>query len=171
MLFMGQEFLEDKPWHNDPARTDLFLYWQGVDEDGAMRDFLRFTRELCWLRRRHPALRGEGLNPYFSHNHDRVLAFQRWVEGVGRDVIVVASLSETTRWDYPLPFPQGGHWHEAFNSDAYDSLPAAGGYNPSAAGNPGGITADGPPLYGCPSSARIVLAANALLVFARDRGD
>ena len=29
MLFMGQEFLEDKPWHNDPARTDLFLYWTG----------------------------------------------------------------------------------------------------------------------------------------------
>ena len=171
MLFMGQEFLEDKPWHNDPARADLFLYWKGLDEDGPMRDFLRFTRELCWLRRRHPALRGEGLDPYFSHNHDRVLAFQRWVEGVGRDVIVVASLAETTRWGYPLPFPIGGHWHEAFNSDAYDSLPAAGGYNPGAAGNPGGITADGPPLYGCATSASLVLPANALLVFARDRGD
>ncbi|MGH6906007.1 MAG: alpha amylase C-terminal domain-containing protein, partial [Geminicoccaceae bacterium] len=164
MLFMGQEFLEDKPWHNDPARTDLFLYWNGVDEDGPMRDFLRFTRELCWLRRRHQALRGEGLEPYFSHNHERVLAFQRWVEGAGRDVIVVASLSETTRSGYPLPFPQDGHWHEVFNSDAYDSLPAAGGYNPNVAGNPGGVTADGPPLYGCPSSGSLVLPANALLV-------
>ena len=58
-----------------------------------------------------------------------------------------------------------------FNSDAYDSLPGAGGYNPNAAGNPGGVTADGPPLHGCASSASVVLPANALLVFARDRGD
>jgi 1,4-alpha-glucan branching enzyme len=171
MLFMGQEFLEDKPWHNSPERADLFLYWGGLNADGTMRDFLRFTRELCWLRRRHPALRGEGINPYFTHNHDRVIAFQRWVEGVGHDVIVVASLSETTRWGYLLPFPVGGYWHEVFNSDAYDSLPPDGGYNPNAAGNPWGITADGPPLHGCPTSAWVVIPANGLLVFARDRGD
>ncbi|MBI3468949.1 MAG: alpha amylase C-terminal domain-containing protein [Planctomycetes bacterium] len=115
--------------------------------------------------------RGEGINPYFNHNHDRVIAFQRWVEGVGRDVIVVASLSETTHWKYPLPFPVGGYWHEVFNSDAYDSLPEDGGYNPKATGNPGGVTAGGPPLSGWPTSARIVIPANALLVFARDRGD
>ncbi len=171
LLFMGQEFLEDKPWHNNPEREDLFLYWKGLDEPGPMRDFLRFTSELCWLRRRHPALRGEGLNPYFSHNHDRILAFQRWVEGVGRDVIVVASLNESTQWNYTLPFPQGGFWHEVFNSDAYDSLPENGGYNPNTAGNPWGVTADGPPSFGCPTSARVVIPANGLLVFARDRGD
>jgi 1,4-alpha-glucan branching enzyme len=171
MLFMGQEFLEDKPWHNNPERRDLFLDWEGLAVPGPMRDFLRFTRELCWLRRRHPALRGEGLNTYFHHDGDRVLAFQRWAEGVGRDVIVVASLSETTHWSYSLPFPAGGHWHEVFNSDAYDSLPADGGYNPLAAGNPGGVTADGPPLGGLSASARIVIPANGLLVFARDLGD
>lgn len=171
MLFMGQEFLEDKPWHNDPKRAELFLYWEGVDQGGPMRDFLRFTRELCWLRRRHPALRGEGINPYFTHQQDRVLAFQRWVEGVGRDVIVVASLSEATYRDYPLPFPVGGYWHEVFNSDAYDSLPPDGDYNPNAVGNPWGITANGPPLAGWPTSARVIIPANALLVFARDGGN
>ena len=171
MLFMGQEFLEDKPWHNSPAREDLFLDWAGLDGPGPMRDFLRFTRELCRLRRRHPALRGEGINAYFHHDGDRVLAFQRWVEGVGRDVIVVATLSENTYRDYPLPFPLGGFWHEVFNSDAYDSLPPDGGYNPRTAGNHGGVTADGPPLDGCPTSARIVIPANGLLVFARDQGD
>ena len=96
-----------------------------------------------------------------------VLAFVREDE----TLLVVASLAETTRWGYPLPLPQGGHWHEVFNSDAYDSLPADGGYNPNAAGNPGGVTADGPPLHRCPTSAWLVLPANALLVFARDQGD
>ncbi|HYX23168.1 MAG TPA: alpha amylase C-terminal domain-containing protein [Thermoanaerobaculia bacterium] len=170
MLFMGEEFLEDKPWHNDPDREDLLIHWAGLDAPGPMRDFLRFTRELCRLRHRHPALRGEGLNAYFNHNADRVLAFQRWVEGVGRDVIVVASLHETTHWSYPLPFPVGGFWHEVFNSDAYDSLPPDGGYNSSTAGNAGGVTAGGPPLQGCAASARIVIPANGLLVFARDLG-
>ena len=167
MLFMGQEFLEDKPWHNNPARDDLFIYWAGIEVPGAMRDFLRFTRELCWLRRRYPGLQGEGVNPYYNHNDDRVIAFHRWVEGVGGDVIVVASLSETTHRGYPLPLPVGGYWREVFNSDAYDSLPADGAYSANAAGNPWGVTGDGGPLSGCATSARVVIPANGLLVFAR----
>jgi 1,4-alpha-glucan branching enzyme len=171
LLFMGQEFLEEKPWHNDPHRDDLFLYWAGLDGPGPMRDFLQFVRELCWLRRRHPALRGEGVNPYYSNDYDRVLACHRWVEGGGRDVIVVATLREETHRGFPLPFPVGGYWQEVFNSDAYDSLPDGGGYNPQAAGNPGGVTADGPPRDGCPTSASVVIPANGLIVLARDRGD
>ncbi|HZN60429.1 MAG TPA: alpha amylase C-terminal domain-containing protein, partial [Planctomycetota bacterium] len=171
LLFMGEEFLEDKPWHNSPDRDDLFIYWEGLRQPGPMRDFLRFTSELCGLRRRHPALRGDGINPYFVHNDDRLIAFHRWVEGKGRDVIVVASFAEETRWGRRIPFPVGGEWLEVFNSDAYDSLPANGGYNPLAAGNPWGVTADGPPYEGCPTSANLIVPANALIVLARDRGD
>jgi 1,4-alpha-glucan branching enzyme len=169
MMFMGQEFLEDKPWHNNPSRTELMIYWDGLKAGGdkVMQDFLRFTRELCWLRRREPALRGEGVNPFYTHNDDRVIAFHRWVEGEGRDVIVVASLNELTHWSYALPFPVGGFWKEVFNSDAYDSLPPDGGYNPRAAGNPWGVTADGPPRGGYSTSARLVIPANSLLVLAR----
>ncbi len=105
------------------------------------------------------------------HNDARVLAFHRWVEGVGRDLVVVASLAESTYRDYPLPFPAGGEWREVFNSDAYDSLPEDGGYNPNPAGNAGAIVADGPPRAGSPTSASIVIPANGLLVFARDGGD
>ncbi|MGA0559118.1 alpha amylase C-terminal domain-containing protein [Larkinella sp. VNQ87] len=171
MLFMGQEFLEDKPWHNDPKRNEFFIYWDGLQQPGPMRDFLKFVRELCWLRRRYPALQGEGLNPYFNHNQDRVLAFQRWVEGIGQDVIVVVSLAEDTRWNYPLPLPVGGFWHEVFNSDAYDSLPSGTAYNPNAVGNPGGIIANGPARAGQPTSARITLPANSLLVFAKTKNE
>ncbi|HEY4820373.1 MAG TPA: hypothetical protein VIH62_05990, partial [Xanthobacteraceae bacterium] len=60
---------------------------------------------------------------------------------------------------------------EVFNSDAYDSMPGDGRYNPNAAGNLFGMTADGPPLHGWPVSASVVIPANGMLVFARDRGD
>jgi 1,4-alpha-glucan branching enzyme len=171
MIFMGQEFMEDKPWHNNPARSDLFLYWDGLQSDNNMRDFLSFAQELCCLRRRHPGLRGEGCNPFFVRNDDRVIAFQRWIDGVGRDIVVVASLNEMTHFGYRLPFPVGGNWAEVFNSEAYDNRPAGGGYNTSAVGNPGGVNSDGPPAGGLPFSAVLNIPANGALIFARDRGD
>jgi 1,4-alpha-glucan branching enzyme len=52
MLFMGQEFLEDKPWADDlKNHADLLLYWAGLDQgDKQMLDHLRFTSELIRLR-------------------------------------------------------------------------------------------------------------------------
>jgi hypothetical protein len=87
---------------------------------------------------------------------------------IGRDVVVVVSLGESTFYDhsYALGFPRPGDWHEVFNSDLYDHFA-----NPWAQGNPGGITAGGPPMHGLPCSAQITIPANSLLVFARDLGD
>ncbi len=162
MLFMGQEFLEDKRWSDDPDGGGV-PGW-GSLESGVreMADFLRFTRELLALRRRQPGLRGEGLNVFHVHDANRVIAFQRWVEGEGRDVVVVASLNESTFWGYELGFPGGGRWLEVFNGDVYDTWP-----NPIAAGNGGGVTASGPPMHGLPASARIVIPANSVLIFGR----
>jgi 1,4-alpha-glucan branching enzyme len=111
-------------------------------------------------------LRGEGLNVFHVHNLNRVLAFQRWVEGAGRDVVVVANLNESTFWSYELGFPGPGHWLEVFNSDVYDNW-----VNPLVAGNGGAVWANGGPLHGLPASASIVIPANSILVFARDQGD
>jgi 1,4-alpha-glucan branching enzyme len=131
-----------------------------------MQDFLRSMQELIWLRRKHPALRGEGVNAYYNHNDNRVLAVQRWVEGVGRDVVIVASLNESTFWNYQLGFPQAGLWLEVYNSDVFDNFP-----NPIVAGNRGSIWAGPNQRDGLPASATITIPANGLLVFARDRGD
>ena len=51
MLFMGQEFLEDKQWSdNFEFHKDLLLHWAGLDNgDKQMLDHLRFTRELIRL--------------------------------------------------------------------------------------------------------------------------
>ncbi len=53
-----------------------------------------------------------------------------------------------------------------FNSDVYDHF-----VNPHAAGNAGVIDASGPPIHDMPASAEIVIPANGLLVFAREKAD
>jgi 1,4-alpha-glucan branching enzyme len=65
MIFMGQEFLEDKYWSDWQGRPELLIWWEGLEgNDKAMSDQHRFTRDLMWLRRKHPALRAEGLNVF-----------------------------------------------------------------------------------------------------------
>jgi 1,4-alpha-glucan branching enzyme len=162
LIFMGQEFLEDKPWSDTPNPANE-IWWQGLDGgDKVMSDFLRFARELIGLRKNQPALRGEGCNIIHVHNQNRVLAFQRWVQNSGQDVIIVATLSEGTWYNYQIGFPGGGRWLEVFNSDVYDNW-----VNPIAAGNGGAVYADGPPLHGLASSASVTIPANGLVVFAR----
>jgi 1,4-alpha-glucan branching enzyme len=165
MLFMGQEFLEDKLWSDDPHRADRLIWWEGLDgADPHMADFHRFTRDLIRLRRDQPALRAGPINVYPADERNRILAFHRWVPGEGRDIVVVASLAEWTFYDhaYALGFPLPGHWQEVFNSDLYDHFA-----NPWVQGNPGGVSAGGPPLHGMPHSTGITIPANSLLVFAR----
>lgn len=163
MLFMGQEFLEDKPWSDSPDyyRENL-IWWDGLDHDRAMQDHLRFVRELIALRFQLPALRGDRINVFHVHNGNRVVAFHRWLDGAGADVVVAANLREETWWDYELGFPWPGEWREVFNSDIYDNW-----VNPGAAGNGGSIRAAGGPRHGLGASARVVLPANSIMVFAR----
>jgi 1,4-alpha-glucan branching enzyme len=175
-LFMGQEFLEDKQWSADPTDSDTLIWWGGLAAapggltavDPNMADHLRFTQDAVRLRNAQPALRGEGLNVFYTSDADRVLAYQRWVPGQGRDLVIVASLSDSTRYTYQLGFPSAGHWTEIFNSDAYDSCNANRVLvNPQVAGNNGGVDAYGPPMHGLPTSASITIPANTVLVFAK----
>lgn len=131
-----------------------------------MQDFYRYMSDLVKLRRRHPALRGEGINVFHVHETNRIIAYQRWQEGVGRDVVVVASLNESTFASYELGFPAYGEWLEVFNSDVYDYW-----VNPQVAGNGGKIYASGAAKHGLPHSCAITIPANSVLVFARDAGD
>jgi 1,4-alpha-glucan branching enzyme len=164
MLFMGQEFLEDKQWSDDLAfHKDLLLHWAGLDGgDKQMLDHLRFTRELTGLRWRYPALRGQGFRVVHVHDQDRLLAFHRWVEGEGHDVIVVVHLATFNRFGYRIGFPASGEWREVFNSDVYENW-----VNPQVAGNGGRVHAEPWPLHGFACSAALVLPANSVLVFAR----
>jgi 1,4-alpha-glucan branching enzyme len=164
MLFMGQEFMEDKQWSDAvPEHPELRLYWDGLTASNTtMRDFLRFTRELIALRRQLPGLRGEGFRIVHAHDDARVLAFHRWAPGEGADVIVVVSLANVNQYGYRVGFPTEGEWREVFNSDVYDNW-----VNPQVTGNGGGVWADAWPLHGFEFSASLTLPANALVVFTR----
>ena len=162
-LFMGQEFLEDKQWSWDAKSANL-LWWDGLNTgvDPAMVNHLRFSQDLIRLRWNQPALRGDNVNPFHVHELNRVIAFHRWLEGTGQDVVVVATLAESTWYNYSVGFPSSGPWTEIFNSDVYDNW-----VNPIVAGNGGGIVALDAPLHGLRASASIVIPANGLVVFAR----
>lgn len=164
MLFMGQEFLEDKQWSdNFDFHGNLLLHWAGLDHaDKQMLDHLRFTRELINLRWRYPALRGQGFQVVHVHDQNRVLAFQRWVEGEGHDVLVIVHLSTFNKGEYRIGLPGGGEWREVFNSDVYENW-----INPNVVGNGGRIVAEPKPLHGLSHSAALVLPANSVLIFAR----
>src|SRR5437016_3640926 len=131
--------------------------------DSARVNHLRFTQDLIRLRWNYPALRGDNLNAFHVHNQNRVIAFHRWLDGAGQDVIVVATLAESTWFDYGIGFPASGPWREIFNSDVYDNW-----VNPIVAGNGGGINASGLPMHGFNASAKIIIPANGFVVFARN---
>jgi len=168
MLFMGQEMLEDKQW--DAGGSNL-VFFDGLDPvhgQRVMQDFNRFMQELVALRKRHPALRGEHCRVSVARDNDRILVMHRWLEGSGRDIVVVVSLNERTfnEPNYQVGLPQNGRWVEVFNSDVYDDI---GKRTPF--GNGGAIFADGPPMDGFMFSAGVIVPANGVLVFARDGGD
>jgi 1,4-alpha-glucan branching enzyme len=162
-LFMGQEFLESQPWDTLPDGPNQ-LDWVGLEGGGdlAMTDHLRFTRELVALRMRLPALRGDRVRAFHASDADRVVAFHRWLDGSGQDVVVVATLADSTWYGYRIGFPFAGDWVEVFNSDVYDHW-----VNPMVAGNGGGVHADAAPLHGFAASAALVIPANGVVVFAR----
>lgn len=164
MMFMGQEFLEDKPWSDDVhGHPELLIYWDGLSAaDPSMRDILRCTRDLVRLRRDLPGLRGDGFRGVGADDRNRVLVFHRWVEGVGDDVIVVASLANANRYGYRIGFPGAGVWRELLNTDAYDHW-----VNPNVAGNGGQVIAEPIGWQGFQCSAALTVPANTVLVFAR----
>jgi len=162
-LFMGQEFLEDKNWSDNPAHfKGTLIYWDGLKTDKVMRDFLEFTKAVIQLRHDFPALRGPNVNPYYVHNDNRVIAFHRWFEWSGGDVVVIGTLNEGNWYDYRIGLPQPGEWREIFNSDYYEDFP-----NADPCGNFGRVDASGPPMHGMPASAAVTIPANGVIVLAK----
>ncbi len=60
MITAGDEFLRTQQGNNNAWCQDNALSWVDWHLAEKNRDFLRFVRELIWLRRRHPVLRRSG---------------------------------------------------------------------------------------------------------------
>lgn len=163
-LFMGQEILEDKLWNDDEQHhPGHLIWWDGLNRDPVMTDYLRFMQDLVALRRDQPALRAEGVRVSRVANFDRVIVVHRWVAdgSPGRDAVLVASLDEHAKAGYGIGLPFGGRWRELFNTDYYDGFP-----NPAPIGNGSWVDASGPALDGFAHSATITIPANGALFLA-----
>lgn len=114
MLFQGQEFLEDRWFHDrDPLDWNLADQYEGL---------LNLYATLISLRRNQSGttrgLTGQNLHVHHVNNRDKILAFHRWHEGGSRDsVVVVANFRDTTIEQYVVGFPAAGKWKVRFNSD------------------------------------------------------
>jgi 1,4-alpha-glucan branching enzyme len=144
MLFMGQEFLDAKPWSD---AMNFALDWSRV---GRLSGMVELHRRLIHLRRNWDnntrGLRGAHVN-VFHVNPQGIMAFHRWDQGgPGDDVVVVANLTNR-RWDsYNVGFPRAGRWYLRFNSDFQGYAPEFTnvGYDTTAApGGNQGMPADG----------------------------
>lgn len=114
MLFQGQEFLEDRWFHDDDP-----IDWARLDRYAGIH---RLYRDLIRLRRNWydttRGLRGQSVRVHHVNHHDKLLAFHRWDSGgPGDDVIVVVNMSNRCYTDYRIGLPRDGLWSVRFNSD------------------------------------------------------
>jgi len=114
LLFMGQELLEDREFHDSNP-----LDWH-LGED-SLRAFL-LHRDLVRLRRnldgRGTALGGPHARVLLADEDEKLLVYRRFAPGrPDEDLVVVINLSGQAVEGRPVPFPQTGAWHVLFNSD------------------------------------------------------
>jgi 1,4-alpha-glucan branching enzyme len=161
MQFMGQEFLADRWWSDDPRRTELLIPWEELEGgDRHVSDFHRFCRDLTWLRR-HPALRSDTVTVYPADNANRgpglsPLAARGGPRRGGRQPARVDLL----RPRLPARLPAPGPLARGLNSDLDDHFATPGCRATPAASAPMG------PMHGMAQSAGTTIPANSVLVFA-----
>jgi len=115
MLFMGQEFLEDGWFHNDPQELDWSKAATHAGIVQLYRDLIRLRRN--WFNNTR-GLRGQHTNVFHIDNAAKVLAFHRWDQGgCGDDVVVVLNFANLSYSSYTIGLPRGGRWCVRFNSD------------------------------------------------------
>jgi len=145
MLFMGQEFLEDGWFDNNPRELD----WSKVATHAGIvqlyRDLIRLRRN--WFNNTR-GLSGQNTNVFQINDGAKVIALHRWDQGgPGDDVVVVLNFANQAYASYMIGLPRGGRWRVRFNSDwsgyspvfgncpsydadanqgAYDNLPFSG---------------------------------------------
>ncbi|HUG83201.1 MAG TPA: 1,4-alpha-glucan branching protein GlgB, partial [Euzebya sp.] len=148
LLFMGQEFGQDREW-SEERELDWWLLDQ-EDHGGIKRlvaDMNHAYRSLPALWRRDSD--HEGFAWIDANNaDDNLLFFLRRGAERDPDVAVVANLSPEPRHGVRVGLPTPGHWDEVLNTDAEI-------YGGSNVGNLGGVDATEHPWHGQPASAHV----------------
>jgi 1,4-alpha-glucan branching enzyme len=162
MLFMGQEFLEYRPFPNYNGYPDL-IDWGRKDTYRGIwtlyRDAIRLRRN--WYNNTR-GLRGRNINvlPVFD---DNVLVYHRWDQGgSGDDVVVICNFANQRYASYQVGMPRPGMWRVRLNSDSRDYDEDFDDWSSFD------TEANGPGLNGLPCSASLGLGAYTCLVLSQD---
>lgn len=120
MLFQGQTMLEDG-WFQDTDPID----WTRVSE---FKGITKLYRDLIHLRLDYKGitkgLSGQNVEILHVDNQNKVVAFQRWMDGGPKDTtVIVMNFSQQPIENYSIRFPTKGLWKIRFNSDweGYDN--------------------------------------------------
>jgi 1,4-alpha-glucan branching enzyme len=162
MLFMGQEFLEYRPFPNYAGYPDP-IDWGRKDTYSGI---WTLYRDMIQLRRNSQnntaGLRGRNIHvlPVFS---DNMLIYHRWDQGgQGDDVVLVCNFADQRYTNYQIGMPRPGMWRVRFNSDAraydgyFDDWPSFD------------TNANGPSINGMPCSADISIGAYTCLILSQN---
>ena len=115
MVFMGQELMEDKAFHDSNP-----LDWKRGDH---ALHATRLYKDLIHLRRNldggGAALQGTKVRALATPGNDpQLLAYRRFTPGAAQDqIVVVINFSENEVKDVPLLFPVAGDWNLLLNTD------------------------------------------------------
>ena len=159
LLFMGQEFGQEREWNHDQS-----LDWHLLDDP--LHDGLRqLVRDLNRLYRDEPALHQLDCDPGgfewidASDAEASVLVYLRKGTDGARPVVVVCNMTPVVRSDYQIGVPVGGRWSELLNSDS--AL-----YGGSNVGNGGQLNALDESCHGRPASLRLTLPPLGTVILA-----
>lgn len=159
MIFQGQEFLEDRWFHDkDPLEWSRAEEFEGL---AAMyRDMIRLRRNVDGHT---SGLGGQNVDVHHVNDQDKVIAFHRWEEGrPGDSVIVVANLANRTYESYNIGFPTTGQWKVRFNSDWH-------GYDPGFDSERGyDTTAEEGEADGMPCNGNVGIGPYSVLILSQD---
>ena len=150
LLFMGQEFGQEREWRFDQGLDWDLLRW-------ALHGGLQtVVRDLNRLYRTAPALHArdceaEGFRWIVVDDAEQsTVVWARFGAEGDPPVVVACNFTPEPRSGFRIGLPQAGAWREMFNSDAQE-------YGGSGIGNLGEIVARPEPSHGFPASAELVL--------------
>ncbi|MBW7909222.1 MAG: alpha amylase C-terminal domain-containing protein [Kiritimatiellae bacterium] len=114
LLFMGNEFLESGPFHED-----RILDWGKRQRFAGLvalnRDLIRLRRNLDGVGN---ALTGNGIDIQLMDETKKVMVYWRWHERSANERMVIAiNFTAQPQTDIPILFPSAGPWITKINTD------------------------------------------------------
>ncbi len=161
LLFMGDEFAQQREWNHD-----FGLDWQLLGEP-LHEGVRRLVRDLNRLYRSTPALYRLDCDPDgfawidVANAAESVISYQRRSRDPHELAIVVCNFTPVPREDYWIGVPRPGRYRERVNTDALD-------YGGSGVGNAGEVHSEPRPMHGSQHAIRLRLPPLGVLIFTAD---